>query len=173
MDKPSRKLSRRDAIKVLGAAAGASVLATLPTKWTKPELIAGALPAHAQTSATLPTVETVDVGTITTGVNAFINVAYVVPSPHNFNSPNFRFSGKVTSDGGSPLLANGFVWSDSDPNPTLSSNLGVGTPALVAVGATFTFDVFLLDGSYHVRAYATNGVGTGYGSVLNFAFSSA
>ena len=44
------KLSRRNAIKILGAAAGASVLANLPSKWTKPELAAGVLPAHAQTS---------------------------------------------------------------------------------------------------------------------------
>lgn len=50
MTEQPKKLSRRDAIKVLGAAAGASVLATLPTKWTKPEITAGVLPAHAQTS---------------------------------------------------------------------------------------------------------------------------
>lgn len=50
MPEQPKKLSRRDAIKVLGAAAGASVLATLPTKWTKPEITTGVLPAHAQTS---------------------------------------------------------------------------------------------------------------------------
>lgn len=44
------KLSRRDAIKVLAAAAGASALANLPSKWTKPELTTGVLPVHAQTS---------------------------------------------------------------------------------------------------------------------------
>ena len=43
------KLNRRDAIKVLGAA-GASVLANIPAKWSKPELAGGNLPAHAQTS---------------------------------------------------------------------------------------------------------------------------
>ena len=50
MDEQPRKLSRRDALKIIGAAAGASVLASLPSKWTKPELAAGVLPAHAQTS---------------------------------------------------------------------------------------------------------------------------
>ena len=49
-DQTPRKLSRRDALKILGAAAGASVLANLPSKWTKPEIAAGVLPAHAQTS---------------------------------------------------------------------------------------------------------------------------
>lgn len=45
-----KKLSRRDAIKLLGAAAGASVLVNLPSKWSTPELASGVLPAHAQTS---------------------------------------------------------------------------------------------------------------------------
>lgn len=46
----TKKLSRRDAIKLLGAAAGATVLANLPSKWKTPELTSGVLPAHAQTS---------------------------------------------------------------------------------------------------------------------------
>ena len=50
MPEPSKKLSRRDAIKLIGAAAGASVLASLPTKWMKPEITTGVLPVHAQTS---------------------------------------------------------------------------------------------------------------------------
>lgn len=45
-------LTRRDALKVLGAAAGATALANLPNKWNSPELLSGVLPAHAQTSAT-------------------------------------------------------------------------------------------------------------------------
>jgi hypothetical protein len=46
-----KKLSRRDAIKILGAVAGATVLANLPSKWSKPQLTQGVLPAHAQTSS--------------------------------------------------------------------------------------------------------------------------
>ena len=45
-----KKLSRRDAIKLLGAATGATLLANLPSKWKTPELASGVLPAHAQTS---------------------------------------------------------------------------------------------------------------------------
>jgi len=45
-----KKITRREAIKILGATAGASLLANIPTKWSKPELIGGVLPAHAQTS---------------------------------------------------------------------------------------------------------------------------
>jgi hypothetical protein len=49
--KSKKQLSRRDALKVLGAATGASMLANLPEKWSSPELLSGVLPAHAQTSA--------------------------------------------------------------------------------------------------------------------------
>lgn len=44
------KLSRRDALKLLAAAAGGATLANLPPQWSKPELQVGVLPAHAQTS---------------------------------------------------------------------------------------------------------------------------
>ena len=46
----TKKITRRDAIKLLGAAVGATALANLPSKWSKPELISGVLPVHAQTS---------------------------------------------------------------------------------------------------------------------------
>jgi hypothetical protein len=46
----TNKVTRRDAIKLLGAAAGAAMLANAPTKWSKPSLMSGVLPAHAQTS---------------------------------------------------------------------------------------------------------------------------
>jgi hypothetical protein len=45
-----KKISRRDAIKLLGAVTGATVLANLPSKWKTPQLARGVLPAHAQTS---------------------------------------------------------------------------------------------------------------------------
>src|SRR5688572_15131535 len=50
----TRKLSRRDAIKLLGAATGAAVLSNLPAKWDTPEAVSGVLPAHAQTSTSGP-----------------------------------------------------------------------------------------------------------------------
>ncbi|MBI1795078.1 MAG: twin-arginine translocation signal domain-containing protein [Chloroflexi bacterium] len=50
-NKPSAKISRRDAMKVLAVVAGAAALANVPDKWTKPGLDIGVLPAHAQTSS--------------------------------------------------------------------------------------------------------------------------
>jgi hypothetical protein len=49
-DKAPKQISRRDAMKILAAAAGATALANLPEKWNRPELEVGVLPAHAQTS---------------------------------------------------------------------------------------------------------------------------
>lgn len=47
---PAPKFSRRDALKVLAAATGAAAIANLPPAWSKPEVQAGVLPVHAQTS---------------------------------------------------------------------------------------------------------------------------
>ncbi len=49
-DSKTNKISRRDALKILTAATGAAALANLPSKWSKPGLEVGVLPAHAQTS---------------------------------------------------------------------------------------------------------------------------
>jgi len=50
MTETNKKLSRREAIKIVGTAAGASLLANIPAKWSRPELTGGNLPAHAQIS---------------------------------------------------------------------------------------------------------------------------
>ena len=49
-NKSTKKISRRDAMKILAAAAGGAALANIPSKWTKPGLEIGVLPAHAATS---------------------------------------------------------------------------------------------------------------------------
>ena len=43
-------VSRRDAIKALSAAAGATLIASLPVDWETPVIEMGVLPAYAQTS---------------------------------------------------------------------------------------------------------------------------
>ena len=75
---------------------------------------------------------------------------------------NSAFSGgNVTSDGGAFVTARGVCWSTS-ANPTTSDNHttnGTGT-------GSFTSSITGLSPNtpYHVRAYATNSEGTGYGS---------
>lgn len=53
-NKTLKEITRRDAIKVLAAVAGAAALANIPDKWTKPGMEVGVLPAHAQTSNPAP-----------------------------------------------------------------------------------------------------------------------
>ena len=68
--------------------------------------------------------------------------------------------GNVTDDGGEAVTARGVCWSTS-PNPTTADDKtvdGAGT-------GVFTSDITGLDpdSTYHVRAYATNSIGTTYG----------
>jgi hypothetical protein len=54
MNESPSKISRRELLKILGASvgsAGASLL--VPARWTKPAILAGVLPAHAQSTAVL------------------------------------------------------------------------------------------------------------------------
>jgi uncharacterized protein (TIGR02145 family) len=74
--------------------------------------------------------------------------------------------GTIISDGGAPITARGIVWSNL-PNPTIdlptqtSDGSGVGTFASAISGLNPNWD-------YHVRAYATNSVGTAYGNEITF-----
>ena len=89
---------------------------------------------------TLPTVITAEVTEITTN--------------------SAKGGGEVTNDGGAEVTERGICWSTNE-NPTLNDShvaTGTGTGAFIAMmnglGANTT---------YHVRAYATNEVGTAYG----------
>jgi uncharacterized protein (TIGR02145 family) len=73
--------------------------------------------------------------------------------------------GTVTSDNGSAIIARGVCWNTSQ-NPTTANNKtsdGTGT-------GNFTSNIVGLNPNttYYVRAYATNGSGTGYGSAASF-----
>ena len=73
--------------------------------------------------------------------------------------------GDVTSDGGASVTARGVCWRTST-NPTISNSHttdGTGT------GSFPSSITGLIPGTtYHVRAYATNSAGTGYGSDVTF-----
>lgn len=76
------------------------------------------------------------------------------------------FSGEVTSDGGSPVTEQGFVYG-TDANPDVSSGITVkvstGTSIFSAQVSGLTQDT-----TYHVRAYAVNDKGTAYGNGVSF-----
>lgn len=74
-------------------------------------------------------------------------------------------SGEVSNDGGSLITERGICWSTA-VNPTISDS------KVIVNGTTgiFNGNLTLLTGStlYHVRAYATNSVGTSYGADVTF-----
>ena len=73
--------------------------------------------------------------------------------------------GNVTSDGGAPVTSRGVCWNTTG-NPTVNNSKtinGSGT-------GSFTSSITGLQPCviYHVRAYATNSAGTGYGNEISF-----
>lgn len=74
--------------------------------------------------------------------------------------------GNVTSDSGNAVTARGVCWgTTSGPTTALTTKTSDGTGT-----GTFTSSLTGLDGStlYYVRAYATNGGGTTYGTEVSF-----
>jgi hypothetical protein len=73
--------------------------------------------------------------------------------------------GNVTDEGGSPIISMGICWASS-PVPTVDNNK---TTEKGGTGS-FTSSITQLtpNSVYYVRAYATNGIGTGYGNQVSF-----
>ncbi len=78
--------------------------------------------------------------------------------------------GNVTSDGGATVSVSGLVWSTSS-NPTTADSKTTNGWAL---GGPWTSNITGLTANtlYHVRAYATNSVGTSYGADVTFTTTS-
>jgi hypothetical protein len=86
-------------------------------------------------------------------------------STSNLTQTSVDVSGNVTSDGGATVSSRGFCYSTS-PNPTIANstlNVGSGTGAFNGTIIGLTSNT-----SYYVRAFATNSIGTSYGSELSF-----
>jgi len=78
--------------------------------------------------------------------------------------------GNITSDGGAAVTARGVCWS------TTTGPLVTGTHSSDGSGpGTFTSSITGLTANtlYHVRAYATNSIGTAYGNEVTFTTSAA
>ena len=83
----------------------------------------------------------------------------------NVGASSATSGGKITADGGAAITAKGVCWSTS-ANPTIADSKtsnGSGT-------ADFTSNITGLNiaTTYHVRSYATNSAGTGYGADITF-----
>jgi uncharacterized protein (TIGR02145 family) len=91
------------------------------------------------------------------------SVTTTVPSPTSTTTATG--GGTVSSDGGSPVTARGVCW-NTTANPTIansktSNGTGTGSFSSSITGLSVNTE-------YHVRAYATNSVGTAYGSDYSF-----
>ncbi len=74
--------------------------------------------------------------------------------------------GNITSDGGMPVTVRGVCWSTSTlPTVALATKTSDGTGTGLFVSNISGLSQNTL---YYVRAYATNGVGTGYGPEITF-----
>lgn len=84
------------------------------------------------------------------------------------NQDNAICGGNVDADGGSPVTARGTCWSTT-PNPTVNSSKSLDGAGL----GKFSSNIIGLVGNttYFVRAYATNTIGTSYGSTKTFKSS--
>jgi hypothetical protein len=79
-------------------------------------------------------------------------------------------SGTITSNGGDTVTLSGLVWGTT-ANPTTASKLGMTTDGW-KIGGPWTpinaITGLTANTTYHVRAYATNSVGTAYGNDVVF-----
>lgn len=83
----------------------------------------------------------------------------------NVNATMASCSGNVLDDGGFAIISKGFCWGTS-PNPTINNNhidLGNGTGVFNGSLTGLTMNT-----TYYVRAYATNSIGTTYGTSISF-----
>lgn len=88
----------------------------------------------------------------------------------NITAVSANCNASVTNYGGAAVTARGVCWSTL-PNPTVdSSNYTIDTPNIFGNGTyTATLSNLTPNTVYYVRAYATNCIGTAYGSELSFS----
>jgi hypothetical protein len=100
------------------------------------------------------------------GFGAAVSPTVTSDSYGSLSDSSATVTGTITSDGGSTILERGIVWSTSQ-NPTISNNKVVGTGTAVET-FTQTYTISNPHQIIYVRVYATNAIGTGYGSQLSF-----
>jgi len=109
-------------------------------------------------------------GNITIYVGKAVDPEVTTVGISNITETSARGGGEVTNDGGSSVTARGVVWSTSQgPNLESTERKDPYTTDGKGLG-TFTSELTELEPGtvYYVRAYASNGVGTGYGSEIEF-----
>ena len=108
-----------------------------------------------------------------TGYGTQITFATLIGAPvvaataaaYDITRSNATSGGTITSDGGSIITARGVCWSTSQ-NPTIANS--VTTDAGTTGTYTSSISGLIENEIYYVRAYATNAIGTTYGTQITF-----
>jgi hypothetical protein len=79
--------------------------------------------------------------------------------------------GNINTDGGAIITARGVCWSNSNSNPTIANTKTVDGTGIGVFSSSITG--LTAGTTYYVRAYATNSVGTSYGTTRTFITTSA
>jgi len=94
----------------------------------------------------------------------------------NVTASTAQSGGTINFNGGVTVTTNGVCYSSTDKTPTLSDSKTVDTlKTATLTSPSFTSNLINLTPNtlYYIRAYATNAIGTAYGSVVTFTTASA
>lgn len=97
----------------------------------------------------------------TSGTSTAVLPTITMPSTSSITNISAVSGGNIISDGGAPVIARGVCWSNLNDPPTIALSTktidgsGIGNFTSIINGLT-------PNTHYHVRAYATNSVGTAY-----------
>ncbi len=85
--------------------------------------------------------------------------------PFSITINSAQSGGNVTADGGPAVIVRGVCWS-LNSNPTIDDNKTInGSGSGTFTSSISSLDIYTL---YHIRAYATNSIGTAYGNDISF-----
>ena len=90
-------------------------------------------------------------------------------SSNNITSNSALLTGSFSSNGGSTILVQGFVYSTTNSNPTTSSSVVYTSNNLMNFSSTLTN--LSSNTRYYFRAFVTNASGTSYGTTVTFTTS--
>ena len=120
--------------------------------------------SETTTSTTTTTTTSTTTTTTTTAAPVINPVSPTVTTNTTYTSDDISAvsGGVVVSDGGSPVTARGIVWGSSLPTLANYSTVdGTGTGVF-----TSYLNNLYPSTTYNIRAYATNAIGTAYGSIV-------
>ena len=105
--------------------------------------------------------------TVTTFRTLSASLATVVSvSPSQITNSSATSGGNITFDGGSIVTSRGVCWSNTTSLPTISNSQTNNGGGIGSFSSSLTN--LAENTTYYLRAYATNGIGTAYGTVYSF-----